>query len=220
MKNKRSLIVLAGDLKKGPYLSSLIKEEYDFIIAVDGGFSHCLDLGIVPDFLIGDLDSISKESLFLAGGMGVTIEKFPSKKALTDSELAFKLAIEEQVSFTYLIGALAGKRADHFLANIFLFNQFYDKIHFQIVDGYQKISLLESQKKFLIEGEQGDYISIIPFGTDLIGLEGEGFLYSLNNLSIERGHSLGLSNELIERKASIYLKEGKGLVIQSKIEIT
>lgn len=211
-----ALIFLAGNLEKGNYINSVLEYKYDLIIAVDGGFSHCLDLGIKPNFLIGDFDSISQESFLLAQRMGVSIQQFPSKKDLTDSELAFELAIKEGASFIFLLGALGGKRSDHFLANIFLFNQFFKKVPFQIIDGYQRILLLEGGNCIFLDGEEKDYISILPFGGDIEGLTGDGLLYPLNNISIKRGFSLGLSNELTQTSISICLEKGRSLVIQSK----
>ena len=53
-----TLIVANGELTGTTGLSNLVARA-DLILAVDGGANHCRRLGIVPDALIGDLDSIT-----------------------------------------------------------------------------------------------------------------------------------------------------------------
>ena len=57
------MLVLAGK----PPSTELITwrmEEADYSVAVDGGFLSFREAGLLPDVLIGDLDSLSDEGTF------------------------------------------------------------------------------------------------------------------------------------------------------------
>ncbi len=60
------------------------------------------------------------------------------------------------------------------------------------------------------------YISLIPFTTKAIGVTLKGFKYEIENYDLEIGKSLGISNEQIEEKAEIDLKDGILIVIKAK----
>ena len=52
--DKVCYIVAAGDW----YGDAITKREQDLVIAVDGGYDHILQMGIVPDIILGDFDSV------------------------------------------------------------------------------------------------------------------------------------------------------------------
>ena len=58
---KRCLIMTGGKLDLAFARSFLEKETFDKIIAVDGGLKAVKELGLVPDYIVGDFDSVSNE---------------------------------------------------------------------------------------------------------------------------------------------------------------
>ena len=65
MMKKKALIIANGDINKDPLLK-LLKKEHSFddgymIICADGGFNNCIKMGLYPDLVIGDMDSIEKK---------------------------------------------------------------------------------------------------------------------------------------------------------------
>lgn len=66
----------------------------DLVIAADGAADICFRFGIVPDWIVGDMDSISPTSYSFFQSKAVQFRSYPVEKDQTDIELAFKLALE------------------------------------------------------------------------------------------------------------------------------
>ena len=66
IKNKEVLIITRkyNSYKDLKTLLPYLKKNKMIIIAVDGGADYCLQLGLIPDIIVGDMDSVSKEALF------------------------------------------------------------------------------------------------------------------------------------------------------------
>ena len=84
----------------------------DFVIAADAGYRVCQSLGIVPDLLLGDFDSMEQPPDF------PNIHRSPVEKDDTDTMLAIKTALEKGCDTVYIYGGTGGKRLDHTLANL------------------------------------------------------------------------------------------------------
>src|SRR5574340_972093 len=92
------------------------------MICADGGARHLGALGLTPDVIIGDMDSLSPDLLrrFEEGGSrGV---RHPRDKRETDTQLALEYALQLKPDEIMIFGALGG-RIDHTLANISLLAQ-------------------------------------------------------------------------------------------------
>jgi thiamine pyrophosphokinase len=90
---KRALIILHGNKTdisriRTTYSSDLL------LICADGGAEYARRYHIVPHVVVGDMDSISSETLYWLEEKSVEILKYPRNKDLTDSELAIEKAIE------------------------------------------------------------------------------------------------------------------------------
>ncbi len=182
---------------------------FECIIGADGG-NNLLDLlGLSPDIILGDFDSSVKERLnsrFEDKEMRV----YPTEKDFTDAELALKCAFEKGCDPVIVIGAFGG-RIDHFLGNIGLLEKYPQLI---FLDNYHQIELLvgETYKK-IKKGYQ--FVSLIPFSKTVKGIDLEGFKYPLDDATIQRGESIGISNELVMDEGIVHIREGKVLLIQS-----
>ena len=84
-------------------------EEQDFVIAADGGLAHTQALGIIPDAVLGDFDSLG----YTPEGAHV----FPVEKDDTDAMLAVRLGLEKGFREFWFYGAMDGPRLDHTVAN-------------------------------------------------------------------------------------------------------
>ena len=85
-----------------------------YVVAADGGFDHARAAGLVPDLLVGDLDSISPAGLAWAVA-NIQVERHPADKTCTDTELALALAARRSPDHVLLVAG-AGDRLDHALA--------------------------------------------------------------------------------------------------------
>ena len=209
----KGLIISSGDVKNYRNLSETINK-YDFILCADGGLRHAQYLGIKPNAVIGDFDSISKESSEFADEHNIPMFKFPIEKDETDTELALKFMLEKGCKDITLLGA-TGSRVDHTLANIFLLkNLFAYNAIGKIVNDNNIIYFVND--KLELKKKEEYYISIIPISTGGITVCIEGFYYPLNNVEMQFGSTLGVSNKIIDDQGIIKITKGQAIVIEAK----
>lgn len=208
-----ALIIASGNIKDYNLLKNVIKK-FDFLLCVDGGVDHILKIGLLPDIVFGDLDSISPEALNLIKKNNIPITKFSSVKDSTDTELAIDYLISRNFKKITLMG-VTGSRQDHTLANIFLLNYLLEKnIKGKIIDSNNIIYLIDGCLK--LKQVNGYYVSLIPIEKDGIKVTLKGFHYNLDKAFIPFGSTIGVSNEIVGKYGKIKIHKGKALVFHSK----
>lgn len=207
------LIVINGDIADYSHFKPYI-EDVDHVVAVDGGSRHIKGLGVVPDVLLGDFDSIGSLDAFVETYPNLEVREFPPRKNFTDSELAVEYAIEQAPELVTMLGCI-GSRMDHTMATVFLLKKFLDAgIRARIVNEYNEIVLIASDTD--IYGKAGDTLSIVPISGKASGITLRGLEYPLNDATLVLGSSTGVSNVFVEDKARVELKEGLLLVFKSR----
>ena len=211
----KSCIILNGKINDYKFIKSIIKNEnYDYIICADGGANHAYEMEIIPDFIIGDLDSAKENIVDYYRNHNVKFEKFPSKKDETDTELCIYLAKKLKCSEIHIIGALGG-RIDHTLANINLLHNIRNfDIKCKLISEKEEI-LIAIDEEIQVEGKVGDIISIIPINGDANGITLENLEYPLNNYDMKFGVPLGISNVMIDTECTIKVEKGSLLIIRN-----
>jgi thiamine pyrophosphokinase len=86
----------------------------DIVIAADSGLYAAERAKIVPDLIIGDMDSIVDASI-LAHYPGSIVQRWPRDKDYTDTELALSIMKDRDVDDIVLVGGCGG-RLDHLFA--------------------------------------------------------------------------------------------------------
>lgn len=212
---KKTLIVSGGRINKS-YADRLIKDNnFTYIIAVDKGLEVLDELDILPSYIIGDFDSVDKELLNKYREKDIEIKELNPEKDYTDTHMGLRQAIEFGSDEIIIIGAI-GTRMDHTIANIHVMTEALDKnISCRMCDEYSDITIINKDTEIL-KSDEYKYLSIIPLTTEVKGVTLEGFKYRLNNRDLRVGESIGISNEQIENKAIIRMKEGKLIVIKSR----
>ena len=109
-------LIVAGGARPDPLVVAALPE-IDQCIAADSGADLALAIGLRVDLLIGDLDSVSADTLQRVRDDGADLREFPRNKDKTDLELAIDAAHDKEPDRLVIIG-LAGGRLDHALANI------------------------------------------------------------------------------------------------------
>jgi len=181
------------------------------IICCDGGARHLQKLGIKPDIIIGDMDSISSVQLENYKSKGVKVIQYPADKDFTDTELALNYAIELKPKAVYIWGALGG-RLDHTLANVFLLRKGKDaSIKTYLIDEYCEAFVIDQEVAF--NGAEGQTVSIIALAEKVEGITLKGFIYEIKDAALTMGESLGISNIINEACAIISIRSGSLLVI-------
>jgi len=187
------------------------------IIAGDKGLEALYQLKIIPNHVVGDFDSVSPEILeFYKKQSQIIFHTFNAEKDNTDTDIAFKLAIQLKSSKITILGAL-GKRMDHAIANIHILKDALEaNIPCQIIDEHNRIYLINKEMTLEKDKVYGKYVSLIPLTSTVEGLTLTGFKYPLNHYTLPIGTSLGISNEIIGDIAHIEMKKGILIVIESR----
>lgn len=177
------------------------------IICADGGLKVLSKLGIKPHVFIGDFDSYKGEV-----DSDVECIELPKTKDVTDTHRSIQYALDMGVKDIILTGCTNG-RADHYLANIFLL-EYIEKnnAHGVILDRQNRIELYNRVDYKLLKYK---YVSILPLTETCSGVTLRGMKYPLNNATLYRYESLGISNEALESDFKIEILKGKALIIMS-----
>ena len=187
-----------------PIINEVINvKEDDFIIAVDSAFDQLLKQKINIDLVIGDMDSvINKKRL-------KDYEKIVLNPKKDESDTRFAVRHAYTLSNNVLlIGGIKGDRIEHFIANLYILNEFNNLI---IIDENSKIHLVKEGKHLISKGK---YINIYAFPECVISLK--GFIYELNNYHLKQYDSLILSNEVKNIYGEVIIEDGKAIVIETK----
>jgi thiamine pyrophosphokinase len=180
----------------------------DLIIAADGGTHHCESLGITPNVIIGDFDSLDSTKVSVFKHIGVEIIQYPIHKDETDLELALQFTLMQDVTEVFIIGAL-GARWDMTVANILLIaHPKFSSLKIRLLDGSQELLLLREGEQIDIQGRPGYQISLIPIAGDARGITTHGLEYPLNDEILYFGSSRGISNTFLQDHAWIVVREG------------
>lgn len=209
----RIIIFANGELPNVEKASALIKQD-DFIICADGGTHHALTLGLIPNLIIGDMDSLPPS--FQISTFNGEVLQFPRDKNETDLELAISHAITLNPSEILIIAALGG-RIDQTLANIALLAHFQlATFNLKLTDGLEEILLCKDQVE--INGRSGDIISLIPWQGNVEGVTTQNLKWKLNNEILFFDKTRGISNEMISDTAIISIKKGLLLIVHRIIQ--
>jgi len=206
---KRAFIFLNGDFI--PEDLSGLDKPHACWIAVDGGVRHFDHLARLPEVLIGDLDSVSKEDLAKCLAAGVKIMEFPPIKDETDFELALSYAARQVSGPIYILGALGG-RIDHALANISLLlgKQCKDR-DIQIISAGTALFFIHQHS--VIAGKPGETISLIPWGAICEGVSTRGLRFPLDDETLFPEKSRGISNVMLNHEAEVFCRKGSLLCV-------
>ncbi len=208
---KRCVLIAHGDMQDHFWHKAQIQES-DFIVCADGGTRYALLMGIVPDIVLGDFDSLTPDVKAVLEGTDCQISSFPKEKDMTDTELALQCCLDQHPEEIVLMGTL-GTRIDHSLSNILLLFGVPDGVRVKVINEQNEIMLLK--KKLTFSGAPGDLVSIIPLSYELKGVSTRGLKYMLRDDTIFLGTSRGVSNEMADSEAMIEIKEGIALVIKA-----
>jgi len=210
----KRIIIITSYIDFPVDMHQIIKTD-DFIICTDGGYDLAKTQKITPDLLMGDFDS-TRETL----PDNIPIKRFDPEKDFTDLDLALKTAVEMSASEVIIIGGIGG-RLDHTIANIQMLAEYTDSFEqLLMVDGMNKCFVLNKKQKNHIDipREKDSYISLLPISDQCTGVTIKGVKYPLDDHTLIKGMSLGVSNEFIEEKAELSIKNGALLVIIARKE--
>lgn len=188
---------------------SLYKEilsSADRIICADGGANYAYLLGVRPDCIIGDMDSISKETQKFYSDQGVSFHQYPCRKDFTDTQLAMSMAEEMGAQEIVLLGT-QGKRFDHSLSNLYCGLK-HVKRGVKIIHYGPECTVYLVCNQMSLQGRPGDLVSVLPLGGGAAGVCLKNFQYPLENVVLECDNPYAISNVLLEDSAQIQVEKG------------
>ncbi|MHB9057307.1 MAG: thiamine diphosphokinase [Bacillota bacterium] len=211
-------VVIAGgpNVARSLVTRSVVGERC-FLLCTDGGAAVALNLGLVPDLVLGDFDSLSPKDYARVIELGCPVQRYPVEKDMTDSELALDYLAEAKAGPVLMTGAFGG-RFDHALANLALLPRFADRgLEVVIDDGDTRAVLVGPGHPATVEGEPGDIVSLFPDTVTCSGVTLEGLKYPLSGATLVRGTTLGVSNALIGRSAKVSLTDGRLIAVLTRL---
>jgi thiamine pyrophosphokinase len=224
----RCVIFLSGSIVDDLPVLDLARTA-SLLICADGGVAHARRMGLIPNLLVGDLDSVTDADLAWIRAERVPVRQFPCDKDETDAELAILAAVEQlselgspaQRHEIVLAGAL-GDRPDHVLGTQLLACRMAAKLaaqdcRFILTDGSCTLYTLCSGQILDLDLHQHTekqwLVSVIPISSVVRGLSNTGLAYPLSGAELPLGSTRGLSNRVSGTPVRISLDEGVALVI-------
>lgn len=207
----RAVIFTNGTVNNPFYYRDFIKDD-DYIICADGGANSVLAMKLLPDVVIGDMDSLSPPQIKSLESNDVKIMRFPPEKDHSDLELALEHALSCGAGEIIIMGAFGG-RIDQVYANLMLLNVPLNKgVPAGIIDETGEVRL--TNKEVTMTGKKGDYLSLLPVSPIVKGVYTRGLKYPLSGESLLFSSTLGLSNEFLGTEAAVSIEEGLLVVIK------
>jgi thiamine pyrophosphokinase len=184
----------------------------DYLIGADGGTRHILALGLTPQAVVGDLDSLDANTVAALERMAVEIDRFPVAKDQTDLELAIERGIAAGAGEILLLGALGG-RLDQTLANLLILAQRLWPVPLRLAEGDEVAQVLRGGERIVLEVPVGSTVSAIPLSPLVTGITYTGLEYPLQDATLALGSTRGVSNVVAASPATVTIREGVLLVV-------
>ncbi len=206
---KRCVIFLPGALPPfGP-------EAGDILICADSGYQAARAMGLSPDLLVGDMDSISEGFLKEARSSGVRLEFHPQDKDRTDGEIALDDAVSMSPGRIVLIGGTTG-RTDHVLSSFLLLERAPKGLDTELWTGASRTSLLRGPESKRFASDL-PVASLIPLSS-CRGVFTKGLKWPLTGDDLPSGSTIGVHNEPVSESFEVAIDEGSLLVIRCPLD--
>ncbi len=205
---KNCIILANGKPPAKKVINYLQTSGYNLLICADGGADTAKKLGIIPDYIIGDFDSVKEETLsyFRKKSEIISIKRQND----TDVEKCLKFAIKKKCKEAVLLGAI-GDRLDHSFCNMGIVIKFFSKIKVRII----------SDKSILTPYTGQVELTTIPDETiSLYGFDGKtkttssGLKYPLKLTPLPFGQRESTSNVAVKEKVRLKITGGIIFVIR------
>jgi len=187
----------------------LLKEvtQNDLIVGVDQGANILLENNIIPDYIIGDFDSFLLDDSLIPET--VKIIELDKEKDYSDLEYAV-LYFLNKTDLIFILNNMQG-RTDHILLSLFLLEKANHITKIIIRNNKEEIRILENEENFIMS--EKTLVSLIPLTESVTNIITYGLLYKLENETLYRHSTRGLSNVVSDSKVKISYSTGKLLLV-------
>lgn len=213
-KHARHAILVTGGTAPEPTLLSALRAQFPKVpcFCADAGADLCRAAGVLPDALIGDMDSLSPQTRVWLDAADVPEVVYPAEKDDSDTALAVQQLFDDGAEEIIVIGALGG-RMDHELANMMLLvgagRQGRSIVYWDDINCMRYVGPGEH----LLDHTPG-YIGIVPFSDNGMCLSIDGLYYPLKDFSVPFGITRLISNVFTDAEvATINIARGDGVLV-------
>jgi len=147
-----TVILANGDFPSHPVTSSIL-DNCKYLVCCDGAINNLAKTDRIPDAIVGDCDSLSKENK----------ERFTniihriSEQETNDLTKAVNFCVQQGQENISILGA-TGKREDHTIGNISLLCEYMKVANVEMITDYGIFNAIDSDSRF--ESRTGQQISL------------------------------------------------------------
>ena len=202
MANERKICVILGSASvEGDCIPEDLCAKDAYLICADGGVDTAARLGLHPDLIVGDFDSLEGEL-----PQDVETIHLPVEKDETDLLYGVKEGFRRGYNQFVLLGALGGPRFDHSIASLCVLSYIADRGGRGVLaDGRTRVFVLSSGR-------------LVFTDFDTCRVTYKGLQYPLLDYTLQLNDALGVSNSIVEDRAEVLLHQGRALVILLEAE--
>jgi len=198
-----AVILAGGDIEVTSQLRKLV-EAADLVIAADSGLRHAKPLGLTPNLIVGDFDSVSDEDLKTYSH--IPKERHPVQKNNLDLELALERTTARSPKRILLVGTLGG-RFDQSLAAVFIAAKHANNAQVSLHSGFEDLYILQSKTTKRLETIPKQRFSLLSLcQAAMVSISGAQ--YTLEKKLLDFGVGLGVSNETLEPELVVTVHDG------------
>lgn len=207
------IIVGAGELT----VREIPVKEGDFVIAADGGFAYCRQLGVEPDLTLGDFDSLDEGNKRAVEAISrerpERVQVLPVMKDDTDMLAAMKEGLKRGFRSFDIYAAAQGRRLSHTIANIQCLNYLKENgASGRLIEAGETVFLLRDETVEFVKEQKG-FLSLFSLGDRAEGVTIRNMKYLLDRATVTNAFPVGVSNEFIGAAGSVTVEKGTLLVI-------
>lgn len=205
---KKCIIIANGKSPTKNVVEYFFKKGFNTIICADGGANSAKKLGIIPDYIIGDLDSLEANNFKYFKSKSTIIQI--KRQNDTDVEKCLKFAIKKKFDEVILLG-VTGDRLDHTICNLGIVIKFFNKIKIYI--SAENSFLSAHDKTVRLKSKINETISLYAFNKKTF-ITSEGLQYPLQKSNLAFGERESTSNVSISEKVELKIIGGIVFIIR------
>jgi thiamine pyrophosphokinase len=220
-----AIIVADGDIRSGAAVQQALRRATDngsagavLVVAADGGALKAEQIGLSPNVVVGDGDSLDPQVAERLRRAGAEVLVYSVDKDESDTELAVREALARGASHLVILGWLGGARAEHSVANLMLLTTpALTDVDAALVDGPTTIQAmgLTGPDVMQLDGARGDFVSLLPLTEEVRGVTTTDLRFPLADATLLQGGTRGLSNEMLAARCEVRTSAGRLAVIHT-----
>lgn len=179
----------------------------EHIWCIDHGIDACLQSNVIPELLIGDLDSARSTSIERAHLLKIPIEQYPVDKDFTDTQLALERIIRSNAQTAVVITGAFGGRFDHLYAN--LMTCAHSPLKIFLADQSEIVCFARAGESIALEFQYRPFaLSLLPMTEVCRGVSIDGVHWSLDRAQLRQSFPNAISNRVESERVNVSLDDG------------